>query len=281
MHFFSAVIAVLMLFPLSLNAEAVNNDLAEINNETAIKENVDTERKVQQAPKLLNDILPDLTQVLSLVEEERFSNKKLTIQQKFDILRKLVISLNPYMDLKMAKPFPAAKKKIKSFPVKKLNKDKILCFRIDSFASENIKAFINATHEISKKQKLPDGIIIDLRNCSGFNNENMLKVSRLCKSLKLTTLVCLVGKNTSGDAELLAQTAATLPKGIIMGTATAGKPFDYKVIELKSGFVLMIPQIPAFLKKLPERTVKPNIICNNDNSCMNAAIDLLSVVKIH
>jgi C-terminal processing protease CtpA/Prc len=184
------------------------------------------------------------------------------------------------MDLKMSKPFHPAKRKIKSFPVKKFKGDKILCFRMDSFAPESIKAFTDATQEINKTRKPPYGIIIDLRNCSGFDNENMLKVSSLCKSLKLTT-VCLVGKNTSGDAELLAQTIAGLPKGIIMGTTSAGKPFDYKVIELKSGFVLMLPKIPAHLKELPEKTVKSSIFCKDNTSCMDAAIDLLSVVKIH
>ena len=280
MHIFAAVITALMLLPLYLNAEENNNDSAVINNNPEIKGTVKTEKAAPPKSRLLNDILSGLTQVTTLVEAERFSSKKLTIQQKYDILHKLVISLNPYMDLRMAKPFPAVKRKIKSFPVKKLKQKKILCFRIDSFAPENIKAFTDAVQEISKTNKMPDGIIIDLRNCSGFNNKNMLNISRLCKSLKLT-IVCLVGKNTSGDAELLAQTISSLSKGIIMGKNTAGKPFDYKVVELKSGFILMIPKIPAHLKKLPEKTVKPSIYCKDSSTCMNAAVDLLSVVKIH
>lgn len=279
MHFFLTVITALALIPFSLNAEVVNNDQVVSSDETAVEDNAKTEKAEPPAPQLLNDILPGLTQVLSLIEKERFSSKKLTIQQKYDILHMLVKSLNPYMDLKMAKPFPAAVTKTKSFPVKKLKQDKIFCFRIDSFSSVDIKPFTETAQEINKSKELPDGIIIDLRNCSGFNNENLLKVSSLCKSLKLPT-VCLAGKNTSGDAELLAQTIAKLPKGIIMGTATAGKPFDYKVIELKSGFVLLIPKIPAYLNKLPEKTIEPNIFCNDDKSCMNAAVDLLSVIKL-
>ena len=280
MHIFAAVITALMLLPLSLNAEEKNNGSVVINNKPEIKDIVKTEKAAPRTPRLLNDILPSLTQILILVGNERFSSKKLTVRQKYDILHKLVISLNPYMDLKMAKPFPALKKKVKSFPVSKLKQNKILCFRIDSFASENIKAFTDAAQEICKTKKKPDGIIIDLRNCSGFNNKNMLNISRLCKSLELT-IVCFVGKYTSGDAELLAQIIASLPKGIIMGKNTAGKPFDYKVVELKSGFILMIPKIPAYLKKLPEKTVKPSIYCKDSSACMNAAVDLLSVVKIH
>ncbi len=280
MQIFLTVITALMLFPLSLYA-VKDNDKAEIkvNDKAEIKDNDKPENAAPQTPRLLNDILPDLTQVLTLIEEDRFSGKKLSIQQKYDILHKLVISLNPFMDLKMAKPLPFAKKKIKSFPAKKLKQNKIFYFRIDSFAPENIKSFIDTVQEISKTEKSPDGIIIDLRNCSGFNNENMLKVSQLCKSLKLTT-VCLTGKDTSGDAELLAQAVAILPKGIIIGASTAGQPFEYKNIELKSGFVLLVPQIPTFLEKLPKKTVKPSIRCK-DNACMNAAVDLLSVAKIH
>ena len=77
MRFFSAVIAVLMLLPLSLNAEKENNGLTAINDEPEVKKNnAKTENTAPPAPRLLNDILPDLTQVLALVEDERFSSKK-------------------------------------------------------------------------------------------------------------------------------------------------------------------------------------------------------------
>ena len=264
MYPFLAVITALMLFPLSLNA---------------VEENVKQE-KARQTPRLLNDILPDLTQIINTAENTRFSNKKLTIQQKYDILRKLVTSLNPFMDLKLVKPFYPTKKKSKTFPLKKLKQGKVFYFRIDSFDSENIKPFMDNTQGIINNKKSPGGIIIDLRNCSGFEHENMYKVLQRAKALKLT-IICLIGKKTKGAAELLTQMITRSPKCISMGAPTAGQPFEHKYIDLKSGFYLFIPQIPDFLKKLPEKTVNPTIPYKDKEDCLNVASDLLSVVNIH
>jgi hypothetical protein len=46
------------------------------------------------------------------------------------------------------------------------------------------------TQKIIKSKKSPDGIIIDLRNCSGFDHENMYKVLQRGKTLKLA-IICL------------------------------------------------------------------------------------------
>lgn len=265
MYPFLAVITALMLFPLSLHA---------------IEDNDKQGKKARQTPRLLNDILPDLTQIINTAKNTRFSNKKLTIQQKYDILHKLVTSLNSFMDLKLVKPFYINKKEFKSFPLKKLKQGKIFYFRIDSFAPKNIKSFMDNTQKIIKSKKSPDGIIIDLRNCSGFDHENMYKVLQRGKALKLT-IICLIGKKTKGAAELLTQIITRSPKCISMGASTAGQPFEHKYIDLKSGFYLFIPQIPEFLKKLPKKIVKPTIPYKSKENCLNAATDLLSVVKIH
>lgn len=261
MQSFLSIITATMLF--SLQATALEDKNA---------------NKVRQKPRLLNDILPELTQIIDLTHTSRFSSKQLTEQQKYIFLRTLATSINPFMDLHKTKPVFKTKTKSKSFPASRLKNGRILYFRIDSFTSENIKPFIATTQRAVSKKQMPDGIILDLRKCSGFNNENMLKVSERSKVLKLTT-ICLTGEKTSGAAELMAQAIVSLPRGIIMGSSTAGQPFRHKTIKLKSGFFLLIPQIPPFLKKLPHKPVKPTIYSKDANACMNTAIDLLSVAK--
>jgi len=268
MRFFLSSFIVLILFSQAVFADTQNEQ----------KEDIKKTKHTPSPPRLLNKFLPDLTQVLTLIENNRFSSEKMTIQQKHEILRNVVITLNPFMDLKIVKPFHIAKAKTKSFPVKKIQQNKILCFRIDAFTSDNIKAFMDTTQEILKSKESPNGIIFDLRNCSGFNNKNMYKVSQRAKSLKLT-IICLIGKKTSGDAELLAQSVSDFPKGMLIGNPSAGQPFEYKNIVLKSGLTLLVPEIPEFLKKLPEKPIKPAIYSKGKDAPLNAAVDLLSIIK--
>ena len=74
-----------MLFPFSVHA-------IEDNNKAEVENNDKQENTARQTPRLFNDILPDLTQIINTAKNTRFSDKKLTIQQNYDILRKLVIN---------------------------------------------------------------------------------------------------------------------------------------------------------------------------------------------
>ncbi len=276
MRFFLSSIAVLLLFPLSPPAMA------------------DGDKKINEARRklrLIDDVLPGLTQILSLTQNAG----RLTEQQRYILLGQLVRALNPFMDLKRNLPVSSpAKTKAENFPVIKLKQGKILYFRLDSFESENIKTFMDVTQKLLNAKDLPGGIILDLRNCSGFNNKNMNKISRRCKALQ-QMIIGLTGQGTSGAAELLAQLLPRYPDGVTLGLPTAGRPFDYKAVELESGFILLTPKIPAFIKKLPEKPLKPTIYCSGKkqikylelkknktpgkDSSLSAALDLLSVVK--
>ena len=258
---------------------------------------------------LINNILPGLAQILTLTKNEgRLCAPQLTQEQKYFLLRQLVRNLNPFMDLKEARPLTPPKVKVQGFPMLSLKRDKVLYFRIDSFATENIKYFLNDTKKLINSKKLPDGIILDLRNCTGFHNENMCRVFQRCsgsakyfsrnnaagKALELTT-VCLISNRTSGAAELLTRAVALSPDGITVGRSTAGHPFNRETVELKSGFFLLIPQIPEFIKKLPPKPVRPTVLCqgkyqekytaleqhkaSGKDACLNVAVDLLSIVN--
>jgi hypothetical protein len=263
MHSFLSISLVLILFSLSQHAFADKDK----------KEN-----KARQIPRLFNTLLPDLKEITALTQDNHLSNKQLSKEQRYKFLRNMVISINPFMDFKKVKPVNTVKPKSKSFPVKKMMQGEILYFKIDAFTTENIKSFMETTGNIPDIRKSLSGIIIDLRDCSGFGNKNMHKVFLRIKTIKLTT-IALTGKKTIGAAELLAQSIADSPKGILMGDSTSGQPFDYKSIKLKSGFILLIPKIPSFLTKLPQKPVKATIYCKGKNACLNAATDLLSVVK--
>ena len=304
--------AILLLFPFTFSvlAETTPSPAASkavskaVTNPSKAKA-VTIAAKEQQC--LAKKLLPELEQLLKLVEANSRLNKlEMTRPEKYIFLRKLVKSLNPFMDLLEIQPIPIPRK-TSSYPEIKFNKGNILYFRFDAFTNKNTLPFFTAAKKLSKSGKLPKGIILDLRDCSGFNYDNMRKVFSYCsKSEKYITrsagikampsiVICIIGEKTLGTAEVLAQSVAASRNGLTVGQASNGNPFDLKGITLKSGFFLMVPQVPDFLNKLPAQPVyastkisepfqqkyselKNKGNCGKDN-CLKTAIDLLTITK--
>lgn len=292
---------ILLLFPLTFSTFAE----ATLSSSVAAKATRKTPAKEQ--PCLAKKLLPELEQLLKLVQANSRLNKlEMTRSEKYVFLRKLVKALNPFMDLLEIQPIPLPRK-TSSYPVIKFNKGKILYFRFDAFTDNNTLPFFTMTKEFGKSKKFPKGIILDLRDCSGFGYNNMRKIFSYCsKSEKYIArssnikampiiAICLIGKKTRGSAEVLAQAIAASNNGLTVGKTSNGNPFEMKGITLKSGFFLMVPQVPDFLNKLPAKPVnastkiadsfqqkfsklKTKGDCGNDNS-LKTAIDLLTIAK--
>ena len=280
---------------------------AQQENSKAVLDN--TPKRIRHNSSLVNKNLPALDQLLRLVKENsKLCSPRLTGDQSFSILRRLVKELNNFMDLQEEKPEDAPSKKTKtSYPIKKLAEEKVFYFRIDSFTPSVLEEFSKIKKNLLTKSKAPAGIVIDLRSCSGYNNDIMYKVFRCFSDSnkffkdnkkipgnKLSqTIVCLIGPETKGAAELFAKAVERSPNGLTVGNETSGTPFQLKYIQLDSGYFLGIPQIPAFLKKLPPKKLSAHMQHNGKyqcdflkikstskkDKCLTAALDLLTVIK--
>lgn len=297
--------AILLLFPLTLSAFAETAANSPVPKTLTVSATQNTTAKKQQC--LAKKLLPELEQLLKLVQTNSRLNKlEMTRPEKYIFLRKLVKSLNPFMDLLEIQPIPLPRK-TSSYAEIKFNKGKILYFRFDAFTDKNTISFFTAAEKLSKGKKFPEGIILDLRNCSGFDYNNMRRIFSYCsKSEKYITrtanikampsiIICIIGRKTRGAAEVLAQSVTAAKNGLTVGQASNGNPFEMKGITLKSGFFLMVPQVPDFLNKLPAQPVRTSTKipesfqqkyselknkgnCGKDN-CLKTAIDLLTVTK--
>ena len=296
---------ILLLFPLTFSVFAETT----LSSPASTAKTADTPKKVtvKKQQCIAKKLLPELEQLLKLAQTNSRLNKlEMTRPEKYIFLRKLVKSLNPFMDLLEIQPIPLPRK-TSSYPRIKFNKGEILYFRFDTFTNKNTQPFFTTAKELGKSKKFPKGIILDLRDCSGFDYNNMRKVFSYCsKSEKYITrstdtksmpiiAICLIGKKTKGAAEVLAQAIAASRNGLTMGKASNGNPFEMKGITIKSGFFLMVPQVPDFLNKLPAKPVKASTQITEsfqqkysalrtqgdhgkDNS-LKTAIDLLTVTK--
>ncbi|MDD5727946.1 MAG: S41 family peptidase [Victivallales bacterium] len=263
------------------------------------------ESRPVREPCLAKKLLPELEQILELIQtHSRLHKLEMTRDEKYSFLRKLVKALNPFMDLLATLP-PALPRRTLSYPAVKLRQGKVLYFRFDAFTDKNTSFFFKDAQEMSAAGKLPEGVILDLRDCSGFEYANMRKLFSYCsnsevyfqrlpeiKALPLK-VICLISGKTRGAAETLAQALIASRGSLVLGQTSGGDPFARKALPLKSGFFLTVPEIPAFINKLPAKPViAPTAIpdsgqqdfsalhqtgnCGND-ACLQTALDLLTV----
>jgi C-terminal processing protease CtpA/Prc len=74
-----------------------------------------------------------------------------------------------------------------------------------------------------------------------------------------TPILILIGKNTSGAAELFTSLLIKYGKAMTLGGKTPGKPFHKEKILLSNGNYLLIPQIPAYLSAIEPVPIEPAI----------------------
>lgn len=151
---------------------------------------------------------------------------------------------------------------------------KVLYTRIDEFNPANFAKFLDDCESTARLANKPIGLIIDIRDCQGYDYENCIKtLSLFCAPEKIPKIenieipkrtlnipvMVLVGTKTKGTAEIFAKLMLENGQCLISGSSTAGCPFFKKKIFLKSGNCLLIPSVPKFLSHIPAAQVIPTI----------------------
>lgn len=221
------------------------------------------EKKVRE-PEQLDAVIKEITARLETALPE-YAAKTLNARED-EIIKAFVEAAGFNLkyagaDYKSPEKLPPAK----PFPMLKLSDGRIVYFRIDGFNDavfEQLKKDCAAILEIKRKER-PHGIVVDLRNCRGFDLENARKsLLLLCSGRKIKSVIqgedvdrmlkiklaVLVGRKTSGSAEIFADLTRASGSGIIIGERTAGQPFRYKPFKLKNGRFLLVPEVPDNFK---------------------------------
>jgi hypothetical protein len=194
-------------------------------------------------------------------------------------IKALVLSLNSgieYFSAKDAASILQDKEKKDSIPCPAIiiSSQKVLYTRIDEFNPASFAKLKDDCENTARLANKPIGLIIDIRDCQGFDYESCIKsLALFCppeKVLKFGNMeipkrtinipvIILVGNKTRGAAEIFARLMLENGQCLILGSATSGYPFFKKKTVLKSGSCLMIPSVPKFLAGIPAAQLEPTI----------------------
>ena len=197
------------------------------------------------------------------------------------------------------------------YPLVNIASNKLSYVRIDEFSP---KSFERLKDDLEAAGRLPSpskGIIIDLRNCAGFDYPvtfDSLKLfcaperlpdargSKDVKRAAESPSAILVGDRTMGAAEIFAYYMGRARQGLTIGGQTCGLPFPQQSILLSNGKALMIPDVPAEWDYYPEKPSAPSIKAEAypqisydklssdtgseaNDPCLSKAVDLLLSVS--
>ena len=143
-----------------------------------------------------------------------------------------------------------------------------------------------------------EGIILDLRSSAGTELKSAHQAVDVLAGSEVP-LVVLIGRGTAGAAEVLADLSKQKCRATRLGQETSGFPFAQQATTLKSGEVLLTPQVRVDLgtgdwKPSP---VRPDVWVgpgpasrptstssrtaaygSDDDECLQKAVDLLTVI---
>ena len=226
-------------------------------------------------------------------------------------VKSLVTSLNSGIEYLSTEEAASAQDEVKKdsapCPAIIIASQKVLYTRIDEFNPANFAKFKDDCESTARLANRPVGLIIDLRDCQGYDYESCVsslalfcppeKVPRtedieIPKRTLTVPVIILVGNKTKGAAEIFTRLMLENGQCLISGSGTAGYPFFKKKIVLKSGNCLLIPSVPKFLSHIPAAQVVPTINVaaypqiayeklsatagsEESDKCLQRAIDLL------
>lgn len=272
-----------------------------------------------KATRFRKEILHRINEIIAEVE-----NNYPAAIAKYDsgdeekILKSLVSALNSGIEYLNAAEAAAVQDEVNKdsapCPSIIISSQKVLYTRIDEFNPATFAKLKDDCESTARLANRPVGLIIDIRDCNGYDYENCIKALALfCPPEKLTRpenveipgrtlnipVIMLVGNKTRGAAEIFARLMQENGQCLISGSNTAGYPFFKKKTVLKSGSCLLIPSVPKFLSHIPATQVVPTVniaaypqiayeklsgIAGSEESdkCLQRAIDLLiSLDAIH
>lgn len=278
--------------------------------------NSEKKEELRQEKNFRKALIPKLNEIVSQIEKnypaliERFSDRDET-----KVIQSVVKAFNSGIEyIKAEDMTPQLKKenpedkKTEPFPAIIVASQKILYIRIDNF-NESVVARLTADCESSARlANAPVGVVMDLRDCAGFNFQAAIQslglfcskkeLSANCRDIEFhdrvlnLPVIILIGKKTKGAAEIFAVIMSNSRQCLRLGEDSAGCPFIKKRVALKSGDFLMLPVVPEPLKhvpaiavsseirasaypQIPYKEISENAGSENSDNCLQRALDLL------
>jgi hypothetical protein len=183
---------------------------------------------------------------------------------------------------------------------------KVLYVRLDDFRKATVRKARQDIDDASRLVRAPVGIVFDLRSGGGDEYAGAAQLLRLFHdevakaaagkdnappSIRLPAIV-LVGRDTTGAAEVFAALLERGGNALTLGQPTAGRPFARKKVLLRNGDMLLVPDIPPPLRTVAALPVKPAVAApampqvayeklagtvngDQEDACLQRAIDLL------
>jgi len=192
-------------------------------------------------------------------------SKELTVEDKNRLIKAIVETLGYGIEYTDTKKIAKIKEISNSFPAIIIQSQKILYIRLDSFSRKNVEQLWKEMQSYLSNGTKPYGIVLDLRNAQGYNTLNAIKtlglfissdkikipnsIKVLDKPLSMPVLI-LIGKKTTGAAEIFASIMKSNSKAMLIGEDTAKLPFRKEVFTLSNGNFLNIPQVPKYLENM-------------------------------
>ncbi|HCE44715.1 MAG TPA: hypothetical protein DET40_14330 [Lentisphaeria bacterium] len=228
-----------------------------------------------KASPFRKETLSKINEILSEVEKNYpAAIGKYTPADEEKIIKSVTASLNSgieYLSVGTAVP-EEAQKESKALPAIIISSQKVLYIRIDSFTPGTFTRLAEDCDNTARLANKPVGLIIDLRNCQGYDYESSLKsLALFCPAEKVPKdknielpkrllnipVMVLVGNKTRGAGEIFTRLMSESGQCLVSGGGTSGSPFMKTKVVLKSGSILLIPSVPEYLSGIPAAQIIP------------------------
>ncbi|OGV66873.1 MAG: hypothetical protein A3K18_30520 [Lentisphaerae bacterium RIFOXYA12_64_32] len=141
-----------------------------------------------------------------------------------------------------------------------------------------------------------EGLIVDLRYAGGDATDSATQATSTLHETKLP-VVMLINRSTVGAAEILARQAREVCGALVVGQPTRGLPYARRRTVLRSGDVVLLPDMPAVdggrAPLLPDLMVEDDLaretllsprpqsgqLPMKQDPCLRKAVDLLSTIR--
>ncbi len=233
------------------------------------------EELLSKASPFRKETLARINEILSEIEKNYpVAVAKYTQADEEKTIKSLVTSLNSGIEyLAAGTEVPEEPKKdIKALQAIIISSQKILYIRIDAFTPETYSRLKEDCENTARLANKPVGLLLDLRDCQGYDYENCLRaVSLFCSPDKVPKVeglempkrvlnipvIVLVGNKTKGSGEIFTRLMSESGQCLISGGSTSGTPFVKTKVSLKSGSILLVPSVPDYFSNIPASQIVP------------------------
>ena len=200
------------------------------------------DESIGKATQFRKEILHRINEIITEVENNYpVAIAKYNSEDEEKILKSLVTALNSGIEYLSAAEAATAqcdvKKESEPCPAIIISSQKVLYTRIDEFNTATFAKFKDDCESTARLANNPIGLIIDIRDCKGYDYENCIKsLALFCppekvpkaenieipkRTLKIPVIM-LVGNKTKGTAEIFARLMLENGQCLISGSNTAG-----------------------------------------------------------